>query len=88
MTNDIQKQTAGKGGAVFAKTTGTPYSGEFCAIQCITSNTKFTSITMDGLTGDTLDEHTHFPAGFIILGNIKSFTINTGSVLAYKADVG
>ena len=85
MTNDIEKQSAGRGGATFVSTTGSPVSGEYCAIQCVTSNTKFTSITMDALDGDTIDSNVHFPAGFTILGSIKSFTLHTGSVIAYKS---
>jgi hypothetical protein len=85
MTNDIEKQSAGRGGATFVSTTGSPVNGEYCAIQCISNNTQFTSITMDALDGDTLDHNTHFPAGFTILGSIKSFTLHTGKVIAYKA---
>ncbi len=85
MTNDIEKQSAGRGGATFVNTTGSPTTGQYCAIQCVTNNTKFSSITMDALDGDTISSSDNFPAGFTILGSIKSFTLHTGSVIAYKA---
>lgn len=85
MTNDIEKQSAGRGGATFVNSTGSPVNGEYCAIQCISNNTNFSSITMDALDGDTIGSSDNFPAGFTILGSIKSFTLNSGSVIAYKA---
>lgn len=84
MTNDIEKQAAGRGGATFIKS-GNTVTGEYCALQCVANNTTFSSIEMDALDGDTIATSDTFPAGFTILGSIKSFTLHSGTVIAYKA---
>ena len=80
MTNNIDKQTFGQSGAVYA-TDGETKTGEFCALQLL-SDTAFTSLTWPELDGT-------FPTdiileGTIIYGQITSFTIGTGSVIAYN----
>mgnify|MGYP001585132769 CR=1 FL=1 len=80
MTNKIDKQTFGQKGASYVTDSGSA-TGEFCALQCLT-DTAFTSVTWPELTGT-------FPtvtvaAGTVIYGQITAFTVNFGSVLAYK----
>jgi hypothetical protein len=80
MTNNIDKQTFGQKGATYV-TDGESAAGDFCALQCL-SDTAFTSVTWPALTG-TFPTVT-LAAGTVIYGQVASFTVNFGSVLAYK----
>ena len=80
MTNNIDKQSFGQKGATYV-TDSESATGDFCALQCLT-DTAFTSVTWPELTG-TFPTVT-IAAGTVIYGQISSFTVDFGSVLAYK----
>lgn len=89
MTSVAEKQSFGQGGALFAHTLGTLYSGQFCALQVIT-DAKFETFDWPELSGDGDPIHNavsgsahEFKAGTVIYGQIKSFTLHHGAVLAY-----
>ena len=90
MTSDVDKQSFGQGGAIFVNgANGSAQAGEFCALQ-ILSTTKFKSLTWARLTGEALHNATEgsapeIPAGLIIFGQITSFELHSGMVLAYNA---
>jgi hypothetical protein len=96
MTSVTDKQSFGQGGALFAHTVDTKtYTGQFCMIHVITT-AKFKTFTWTGLnvTAETGGDPIHhansgsahsFPAGTIIYGQISSFTLHTGAVMAYYA---
>ena len=93
MTSVTDKQSFGQGGALFGHTTGETYTGQFCKIHVITA-AKFSTFTWAGLnvTAETGGDPIHnaisasahqFPAGSIIYGQISSFTLHSGAVMAY-----
>lgn len=79
----IEKQSFGQAGAVFVNTTAAT-TGEFCAIQVI-SSAVFSALTWPELTGTASLLGTTIPAGTVIFGQISAFTLTSGAVLAYKA---
>ena len=81
MTNNIDKQSFGRAGAVYA-TDGQTKTGNFCALQFL-SATTLAAITWPQLEGTF--PTTEIPAGTVIYGNITAFEVTTGDVLAYKA---
>jgi hypothetical protein len=99
MTSTFDKQYFGQGGALFAPTADTLYSGQFCMIQVVTA-TKFKTFTWTKLGGypshanpeegspihnATSGSAFEFPAGTVIYGQISSFTLHSGAVLAYSS---
>ena len=93
MTSVTDKQSFGQGGALFGHTTDKLYTGQFCMIHVITA-AKFKTFTWSGLNvtaetgGDPIHNATigsahQFPAGSIIYGQISSFTLHSGAVMAY-----
>lgn len=82
MTNNIDKQSFGRGGAVFEDGTDV-VTGDFCAIQVIEEAT-FSAITWAKLSGDTFTDIA-IPAGTVLFGQISAFTLSGGKVLAYNA---
>lgn len=79
--NLISSESFGEAGAVTTNST-TPVTGSFAAIQ-ILENTTFSAFTMSNLTGSL----TGFaiPAGTVIYGDITSFTLTSGRVIAYRS---
>ena len=86
----------GQGGSLFIKNTSganEPSSGDFVAITVV-EDCAFDALvpkdatmyfgTADDDAGDELDENTTFSAGITIFGRWTSFTLNTGSVIAYQ----
>ena len=99
MTSIFDKQFFGQGGALFGTIADTLYSGQFCAIQVVTA-TKFKTFTWTKLSGHpsfavaTEGSPIHnavsgsaieFPAGTVIYGQVSSFTLHSGSVIAYSS---
>lgn len=92
MTNNIEKQQAGRGGAVYASgASGGEYAGEFSAIYIIAA-AKFRNLVWANLSsnGDPLHNATEgsadtIPAGTWIYGEISQFSLHSGQVLAYRA---
>ena len=90
-TNNIDKQSFGHNGILFRNTTAVA-TGEFCALQ-LTEDTRFEAITYaecDTATGNALHNGTIgaayvFPKGTIIYGQITSFKLHDGAIIAYKA---
>lgn len=84
MSSQLEKQALGKGGAIFESGT-TAVTADICAIQII-ADAVFSSISWPELSGDALTG-VSILAGTTLVGDIKGFTLTSGSVLAYKADV-
>tara|TARA_R110000824_G_C14739263_1_gene627256 strand:+ start:137 stop:421 length:285 start_codon:yes stop_codon:yes gene_type:complete len=90
-TNNIDKQSFGQNGILF-RNTDVVANGDFCALQLV-ADTKFEAITYnecDTSTGNALHHGTEgsayeFPTGTIIYGQITSFKLHAGAVIAYKA---
>ena len=80
MTNKIDKQSFGQSGATVVTNTDTT-AGDFCAIQVL-AEANFSAITWPELTG-TLTGFA-IPAGTVIYGQITSFKLASGKVLAYN----
>ena len=80
MTNNIDKQTFGQSGATYVAGGGSA-TGEFCALQ-ILEDSQFSSLTWPELTGTF--PTTTILAGTVIYGQIASFVLTSGKVLAYK----
>lgn len=81
MTNNIDKQTFGQRGAKIVTDTATT-TGEFCALQ-ILENATFSSLTWPELEG-TFPTDVAISAGTVIYGQITSFALASGKVLAYN----
>lgn len=84
MSSQLEKQSLGKGGAIFESGT-TAITEDICAIQVIAEAT-FSALDWPELSGDALTG-VAIPVGTILVGDIKGFTLTSGSVLAYKAVV-
>jgi hypothetical protein len=80
MTNNIDKQSFGQNGATVVTTDATT-TGDFCALQVL-EEANFSAITWPELTG-TLTGFA-IPAGTVIYGQITSFALTSGKVLAYN----
>ena len=90
MSKRIFKGVYGENGGIFhdGSMSGTE-SGEFCAIQIIKA-TKFHTLTWPELSGDNIANTTSgsavtVPAGVTIYGQITTFRIHSGTVMAYKS---
>ena len=86
MTNDIDKQSFGQGGAILLTSAEGALTGEWCAIQCLTDAT-FTTLTwskLDTTNGAAITAPT-FPQGSVIYGQFAAITVATGTVVAYNA---
>lgn len=70
------------GATIVADTSAT--TGPFIAIEFVTAG-AFSALSLNGSTG-TFTGVT-FPAGFRLLGRIASFTLSSGTVVAYKGQV-
>lgn len=92
MTNNIEKQSFGRGGAVYASgASGGEYAGEFCAIYVV-SAAKFRNLVWAGLSSEGDDIHNavegsadSIPAGTWIYGEITQFSLHSGQILAYRS---
>jgi len=84
MSSQLEKQSLGKGGAIFESGT-TAITEDICAIQVIAEAT-FSALDWPELSGDALTG-VAIPVGTILVGDFKGFTLTSGSVLAYKAVV-
>jgi hypothetical protein len=79
----LEPKTFGEYGGVFVNNTtktDAPYGGSFYAVQCVT-DTVFSAMVDNisgAMTGITI------PAGTTIYGLTSSFTLTSGSVIAYK----
>lgn len=89
MTSVVEKQSFGQAGALFAHEASIVYSGQFCALQVIT-DARFATFDWPELSGDGTAIHNatqgsahEFKAGTVIYGQIKSFSLHSGAVLAY-----
>jgi hypothetical protein len=81
MTNNIDKQSFGRGGAQI-KTAAAFDSGNYCALSCVTD------VTLTSLTGSLLDGTVTgitYPAGFTLLTPFTGCTLASGTAIAYKA---
>ena len=92
MANNIEKQSFGQAGATFEAGTQA-HTGDYCAILIIKDAT-FTTLTWPELNtknGVALDPAADaitgviIPTGVTIYGQISSFAISDGMVLAYHA---
>ncbi len=89
MTNNIDKQSFGQGGVCFVNgANGSPQTGDFCSLH-ILATTKFKSLSLAKASGEALFNATEgsapeIPAGSIIYGNVTSFELHSGLVLAYN----
>jgi hypothetical protein len=83
MTNNIDKQNAGRGGAVIVTATTVP-AGDYCAMQWITSGTITTALNAPLLSGTQTS--ITYPALLRIDTPITGGTgIITGTAIFYKA---
>lgn len=78
MNVNVRNQSGQNGGKVL--TSGQNSTGDFGAIQCITS-TSFT--TLDGNIDNATSIGT-VPAGTTIFGRFKTITVSSGIVVAYN----
>ena len=74
-------QNAGVIGTVYESGT-TAHTGPFCKITVVTTAT-FSALLWANLTGSTITA-VAFAAGTVLEGDIASFTLTSGSVLAQK----
>jgi hypothetical protein len=81
--NELSRQTLGLGGSTVLSGTGTASDGPFVAIQ-ILADTGISAITAPGITGSA-SLVTTLAAGTIVYGDIRSVTITSGLLIAYKA---
>ena len=81
--NELSRQTLGLSGSTVLSGTGTASNGPFVAIQAL-SNTAVSAITAAGITGSA-SLVTTLAAGTIVYGDIRSVTITSGLLIAYKA---
>ena len=82
MSFTYENKTFGENGGVFVNNTATnaaPFGKSFHAINCIT-DTVFSAI-VDNISGPMTG--VTFPAGTILYGICTSFTLQSGSVIAY-----
>jgi hypothetical protein len=80
--NLMQEQAMGKNGFRVVDDTATYGSSteSFCALQAI-ENT-----VINTLTGEQISEsNVSVPQGFLIMGHISSFSLTSGSVVAYRS---
>ena len=83
MTNNIDKQNAGRGGATIVTATTVP-AGDYCAMQWITSGTITTALNAPLLSGTQTS--ITYPALLRIDTPITGGTgIITGTAIFYKA---
>ena len=83
MTNNIDKQNAGRGGAVIVTATTVP-AGDYCAMQWITSGTITTALNAPLLSGTQTS--ITYPALLRIDTPITGGTgVITGTAIFYKA---
>tara|TARA_R100001440_G_scaffold71962_1_gene95341 strand:- start:460 stop:756 length:297 start_codon:yes stop_codon:yes gene_type:complete len=95
-TNNIEKQSAGKGGALLITDTSNTFTREFCAITFLEDST----FDSNGLDWPELNKKADgtaesnitaigtgitFPKGLTIVGEFKSISLNSGKILAYLA---
>ena len=80
--NLMQEQAMGKNGWRYVDDTATYGNSteSFCAINT-TSNTVFDTITGENISETNLS----IPQGFLIMGHISSFSLTSGSVIAYRS---
>ena len=76
--------TPNQAGFVITTATYTPVYGDFNQIKMITA-TVFTALTAENST--VVTAAITFPAGFVLEGPIKGYTLASGSVVASKAFV-
>jgi hypothetical protein len=81
--NELSRQTLGLSGSTVLSGTGTASDGPFVAIQ-ILKDTGISAITAAGITGSA-SLATTLTAGTVIYGDIRSVTISSGLLIAYKA---
>ena len=79
--NRAQTQRAGIIGTVYESGT-TARTGPFCKITVVAAAT-FSALSWANLTGSTITG-VALPAGTVLEGDIASFTLTSGSVLAQK----
>jgi len=82
MSFTYENKTFGENGGVFVNNTtktDAPFGKAFHAINCIT-DTQFSAME-DNITGPMTS--VTFPAGTILYGICTSFTLQSGSVIAY-----
>lgn len=79
--NRAETQRAGIIGTVYESGT-TARTGPFCKITVVTAAT-FSAISWANLTGSTITG-VALPAGTVLEGDISSFTLTSGSVLAQR----
>jgi hypothetical protein len=82
-SNELSRQTLGLSGSTVLSATGTASDGPFVAIQ-ILKDTAISAITAPGITGSA-SLVTTLTAGTIVYGDIRSVTITSGLLIAYKA---
>jgi len=81
--NELSRQTLGLNGSTVLSGTDTASDGPFVAIQAL-SSTAVSAITAPGITG-VASLVTILSAGTIVYGDIRSVTISSGLLIAYKA---
>ena len=67
---------------------GSAQTGDFCALQLLAA-TKFKSLSLAKASGENLYNATEgsapeLPAGAVIYGQVTSFELHSGMVLAYN----
>ena len=82
-SNELRRQTLGLSGSTVLSAAGTASNGPFVAIQAL-SDTAVSAITAPGITGSA-SLVTTLTAGTIVYGDIRSVTITSGLLIAYKA---
>lgn len=80
MSNIFEQTAFGQRGAVAVSNTS-PVTGDFTAILILTT-ANFSALSWPELTGTFTG--ISLPAGMVIVGEIKGFTLSSGAVLAYK----
>tara|TARA_R110002020_G_scaffold29669_2_gene93695 strand:- start:144 stop:440 length:297 start_codon:yes stop_codon:yes gene_type:complete len=95
-TNNIEKQSFGEAGAAYVKDAAATATGQFCAITSLDDATYLSAITWPemnkhtdgsaiGYTATIADSAATIPKGVTIYGQITSFTLGAGRVIAYNA---
>jgi hypothetical protein len=77
----FETQSFGAGG-VLVETGTTPVTGNFCALQVLSTAT-FSAFAENNAAGDVMTGIA-IPAGTVLWGHITAFTLTSGAVRAYR----
>ena len=95
-SSNIQKQSFGESGCAYVKDAAATIDGQFCAITSLDDATYFSALTCpeinkhrDGTavaySATIADSAATIPKGVTIYGQITSFTLGAGRLIAYNA---